>query len=138
MITPGSSRTGLSRTGFSPAGLSRFTDAALLVFLIADGFIVGVLSVSLTYLRVGDTAVPIGIAIAVVGNSMLVWLASRFTDSPLRWGPLLAWVVVLLVSGVTGPGGDVLLITNWRAMALLVGGVVGPAFLGWRGLLNAN
>ncbi|WP_040525061.1 hypothetical protein [Gordonia effusa] len=124
---------GLSRSRFS-----RIVDAALLAFLIIDGFVVGVLSVTLTYLRIGDAAVPVGIAIAMVGNTLLVWLASRFTDSPLRWGPLLAWVVVLLVSGVSGPGGDVLLITNWRAMALLVGGVLGPVVLSWRGLLNTD
>lgn len=121
--------------GFSEERFARTLDAALVALLIVDGFIVGLLSVFLTYVRIGDAVAPIGIAIALVGNTALVWLASRFTESSWRWGPLLAWMVVLLAAGFTGPGGDVVLVTDWRAIVLLLAGVAGPAVLGWRGAL---
>lgn len=111
---------------------SRIADVTMLTMLTLDGLVVGVLSVFLTYFRIGDAAVPIGIAIALVGNSILVWLAARTTDTAWRWAPLLAWMVIVLVAGLSGPGGDVLLVTDWRAIGLLIGGVVGPALLGRR------
>lgn len=105
---------------------SRGIDATLFAFLTLDGLLVGVLSVFLTYVRIDDTAVPIGIAVALVGNAILAWLALGTTDAPWRWAPLLAWMAVVLIAGLSGPGGDVLLVTDWRAIGLLIGGVVGP------------
>lgn len=117
---------------------SDLIDRALFAVLVVDGFIVGVLSVFLTYTRIVDVPVPIGIAIALIGTTVLTWLASRLVDGPAKWLPLLAWFLVVIIGGFSGPGGDILLITDWRAIGLLLGGVVGPVVMSLRGALAGN
>ncbi|HNP58633.1 MAG TPA: facilitated glucose transporter [Gordonia sp. (in: high G+C Gram-positive bacteria)] len=106
-------------------------DIALLVLLFVDGLIVGIASVAALNQHVGTAAAPIGIAVAAIGNALLVWLASGFADSPWNWLPVIGWGIVVLVAVGTGPGGDVLFVSDWRVAALIVAGIAGPAALVW-------
>ena len=118
--------------------LSR-TDRALLTLLIIDGFVVGVLSVAFAYLRLGGIAVPVAAIAAGLVNGVLLWLAAGYTDSPLRWGPMLAWLVALVIGSLPGPGGDVVLVPDGAlllptALLILIGAGI-PAALAWSGRL---
>lgn len=118
--------------------LSR-TDRALLTLLIIDGFVVGVLSVAFAYLRFGGIAVPVAAIAAGLVNGVLLWLAAGYTDSPLRWGPMLAWLVALVIGSLPGPGGDVVLVPDGAlllptALLILIGAGI-PAALAWSGRL---
>lgn len=113
----------------------RVIDRVLLGFLIVDGLIVGLLSVGFVYLRVGGTAVPIAAVIAGLLNCVLLWLAAKYTDGPLRYGPLVAWLLVLAVAGMGGPGGDVMLAlqgsTTLATLLLVIIGLGAPVALAW-------
>lgn len=113
----------------------RVADRVLLGLLIIDGLIVGVLSVGFVYLRIGGTAVPIAAVLAGLLNCVLLWLAAKYTDGPLRYGPLVAWLVVLVVAGMGGPGGDVMLAlqgsTTLATLLLVIIGLGAPVILSW-------
>lgn len=113
----------------------RVADRVLLGLLILDGLIVGVLSVGFVYLRIGGTAVPIAAVLAGLLNCLLLWLAAKYTDGPLRYGPLVAWLVVLVVAGMGGPGGDVMLTlqgsTTLATSLLVIIGLGAPVALSW-------
>ncbi len=101
------------------------------LLLFVDGVIVGILSVAFLNLYVGTVPAPIGILVAAVGNSLLVWLASSFADAPFLWLPVLGWGAVVALGVGTGPGGDVLFGSDWRVAALILAGVGTPVTLAW-------
>lgn len=109
----------------------RAIDIALMVLLFVDGLIVGIASVAALNQYVGTVIAPIGIAVAAIGNALLVWLASGFADPPWNWLPVIGWGIVVLVAVSTGPGGDVLFVSDWRVAALVVAGIAAPAALVW-------
>jgi len=97
--------------------------------LVALSVLVAVLEVLYLPVHVGAVAVPVGALAAAVTNPVLVWAAAEGTDRTLvAAAPLGAWLLTLGVLVVPGPGGDVLLVGDWRALALIVLGVV-PATL---------
>ena len=111
-------------------------DRLLLALLTLDGFVVGLLSVAFAYLRFGGIALPVAALIGGLLNAVLLWLAAGYTSSPLRYAPLAAWgLVVVIAGGIPGPGGDVILSTSGnylvQTLFLLVLGVGPAAFLGW-------
>lgn len=101
-------------------------DIALLVLLFIDGVVVGIASVAFVNPYIGTVAAPIGIGVAAIGNALLVWLASGFADPPLNWLPLAGWGIVIALAVGTGPGGDVLFVSDWRVAALIVAGIAAP------------
>ncbi len=115
-------------------------DRALLALLIVDGFVVGVLSVAFAYLRFGGVALPVAALAAGLLNAVLLWLAAGYTDGPLRWGPMIAWLVALVGGSLPGPGGDVLLLPDGGLLLptvlLIVLGAGIPAALSWSGRLS--
>ncbi|MBD0859722.1 facilitated glucose transporter [Gordonia sp. zg691] len=126
---------GPSRPARKPARNSP-VDRLLLGFLIVDGLAVGLLSVAFAYQRFGGVALPVAAVLAGVVNAVLLWLAAGFTSTPLRYGPLGAWGLVVLVAGaVPGPGGDVILTPGGDYLVqtvLLLALGVGPAVaLSW-------
>lgn len=103
--------------------------AAELVGLVLLAVITAVLEVLYLPVRVGAVPVPVGAAAAVLTNVGLVWAAGERTlRLTVAAAPLGAWVLVVLGCAFSGPGGDVLLVDDWRALVLLVAGVV-PASL---------
>jgi hypothetical protein len=77
----------------------------------------------------GDFPFPITILVAVLTTPLLVTTTAKLVRPGLSWIPLLVWVVVLLVVGVAGPGGDVVLIEDWRTLLLLGGGALPGAMM---------
>lgn len=82
---------------------------ALYLPLTVVGVALGLVSVLLVPLRHGGTLIWAAVAIAVVGAAALCRVGVLLTGR--RAGglvPLLAWLAVVYVLGLTGPGGDVL------------------------------
>jgi hypothetical protein len=71
----------------------------------------------------GGFPFPVTIVLAAVTMPWLVTAATRITPRPLVAGaPLYVWAVLIAVLAVGGPGGDVVVIADWRALLLLLGG----------------
>ncbi|TQM81102.1 hypothetical protein FHX81_3463 [Saccharothrix saharensis] len=75
--------------------------------------------------RVDDLPFPITVVLAVVTTPLLVLAASRYAHRTVgAVSPLLVWVGTLLLFGVFGPGGDVVLLNDWRTLVLFAGGAL--------------
>lgn len=108
---------------------------ATLAVLIFDGFLCGILSVLFLPTYLGSVPFPVSALLAGVANVMLLFAARKVADQPLAIAsPLIAWGVAILVCMLGGPGGDVLLLADWRTALLLLGGLVPPGVLlfNWR------
>nr|WP_296773763.1 hypothetical protein [Rhodococcus sp. (in: high G+C Gram-positive bacteria)] len=108
---------------------------ATLAVLIFDGFLCGILSVLFLPAYLGSVPMPVSAVLAGIANVMLLFAARKVADQPLSIAsPLIGWCVAVLVCMFGGPGGDVLLLADWRTALLLVGGLVPPGILlfGWR------
>jgi hypothetical protein len=79
--------------------------------------------------KLGDFPVPVTVVLAIVTTPLLVTTTAKLVRPGLSWIPLLVWVIVLLVVGVAGPGGDVVLIEDWRTLLLLGGGALPGAMM---------
>ncbi|MFI8770973.1 facilitated glucose transporter [Gordonia sp. NPDC062954] len=113
----------------------RPVDRALLALLVVNGIVVGVLSVAFVYLRFGGIAIPVAAVLAGIVNAVLLWLAAAITDGPLRFLPLLAWLLVLVAGALPGPGGDLVLVPDGTlvlpTLGLLAIGAGVPFLLAW-------
>lgn len=116
-------------------------DRVELAVLVLDAVILAVLELFFLPLRfdgyvlpaAGGWPFPVTALVAAVTVPLLVWRASRLTRHAAGAGaPLYAWVVVVVGLGVvSGPGGDVLLLGDWRALLLVgAGAVPGAVALG--------
>lgn len=71
----------------------------------------------------GGFPFPATVVLAAVSMPWLVTAAARITPRPLVAGaPLYVWAVLIAVLAVAGPGGDVVVIADWRALLLVLGG----------------
>ena len=105
-----------------PVQLPAAVEVLLLVVLAV---LVAALEVLYLPVRAGTVAVPVGAFAALVTNPVLVWAAGdRTTRTVVAAAPLGAWLLTVLLLSFNGPGGDVLLLNDWRALVLLVLGVV--------------
>lgn len=103
---------------------------ATLAVLIFDGFLCGVLSVFFLTTYLGPVPFPASALLAGIANVMLLFAARKVADTPLAVGaPLMGWGAGVLLCMLGGPGGDVLLLADWRTALLLVGGLAPPGFL---------
>lgn len=115
-------------------------DRVVLGFLVLDAVLLAVLELLYLPLWIGAVQFPITAAVAAVTTPLLVAEAARLSRSRLAAAaPLLAWLATTFVLGVLGPGGDVVLIGDWRALLLIGGGAIPAAMmlgiqLGKRGL----
>lgn len=101
-----------------PSVVEARTTLALLTF---DGFVCAVLSVLFLPAYIGTTPFPVTILIAAVVNLLLVLGARRFTDRALgAAAPLIGWLAGFAVCAIGGPGGDVLVVSDWRTLLLVV------------------
>ncbi|PWV73146.1 hypothetical protein SAMN05421630_111178 [Prauserella marina] len=113
----------------------------LLAVLILDAVLLALLELFLLPLRLdgvllpklGDVPFPISVLIAVVTTPLLVALAIPLIGKRLAGVPLIAWLLTLFVVGLQGPGGDLVLVADWRAFALLAGGALPAAIVLGRG-----
>ncbi|GAB10613.1 hypothetical protein GOARA_061_00520 [Gordonia araii NBRC 100433] len=111
--------------------MSDDTDIPFRFLFFIDGVVVGILSLGFLNLYIGSTMAPLGILAAAVGNALLVWLASGTVASPWHWAPVFGWGLVMALALGSGPGGDSLLVDDWRFAVLLFAGVGAPATVMW-------
>lgn len=103
---------------------TRTADNGTLAMLTFDGFLCAVLSVLFLPLDIGATPFPVTILLAAVVNLLLVIGARIVTTSARKAAlPLVGWLVGFLVCMVPGPGGDLLLLGDWRTLLLLIAAV---------------
>lgn len=108
---------------------------ATLAVLIFDGFLCGVLSVFFLPAYLGSVPFPVSALLAGIANVMLLFAARKVADQPAAIAsPMIAWGVAVLLCMFGGPGGDVLLLADWRTAFLLLGGLIPPGVLlfSWR------
>ncbi|MFD7656028.1 hypothetical protein ACFV4N_18825 [Actinosynnema sp. NPDC059797] len=112
------------------------TDRLALIGIAAAAFVLAVLELFFLPLRldgtllprVNDWPFPIAVVLAVVTTPLLVRLASGYARRTSgAASPLLVWMATLLLFGLLGPGGDVLLLNDWRTLVLFAGGVLPSA-----------
>jgi hypothetical protein len=73
--------------------------------------------------------VPLSALVALISNPWLVRRAGELTGAVGAALPLIAWIVTISVLGLSGPGGDVLLLGDWPSMLLILAGLVPAAFV---------
>jgi hypothetical protein len=109
----------------------RLADRLVLLALTVDGLIVGVLSVAFLNVYTGTVPVPVTAVVGAILLAAFVRIATDLTASPVRYGPLLAWLVPVFAGLLGGPGGDVMLYADWRTLLLVVLGVGAPVVTSW-------
>ena len=111
-------------------------DRALVGLLLVDSAALAVIELLFLPLRldgyllpdIGDLPLPIMPLVALVTMRWLVSTAARLSPSmPVASAPLLVWLLTLGVFGLAGPGGDLMLTADWRALLLLVCGAIPAA-----------
>lgn len=111
-------------------------DTPLLGLLTFDAALLGAFGLVFTPLYVGAVPVPMG---ALLSALILPWLVLRAGEVEPHPGvagtPVLTWLLVVGVLGLTGPGGDVLLPPTWQSLVLVVGGL-GSGLLALRRVLT--
>lgn len=91
----------------------------LLLLLVVDTVLLAVLELFFLPLRIGVVPVPVTALVGAVTTPWLVSTTGKLVRPGLSWVPLAVWVVVVFGVGMLGPGGDVVLIQDWRALVLL-------------------
>ncbi|MGW4402045.1 hypothetical protein ACWEHA_42660 [Amycolatopsis nivea] len=103
----------------------------MLVLLAFDAVVLALLELFFLPLRVGplgEVPLPITAVVGAVTTPWLVLTAAKLVRPGLSFVPLLVWVLVVFGVGLFGPGGDVVLVQDWRAL-LLLGASALPAAL---------
>jgi hypothetical protein len=113
-------------------------DGGLLGLLLLDAILLAGIGLVLTPFYVDAVPVPVGAILVVLVLPWLVLRAVEIDPRPSVAGaPLWAWLIVTLVLGLWGPGGDAILpmapTTAWTSLVLVGGGLLaGVVALRWR------
>ncbi|MFF1609922.1 hypothetical protein ACFVYA_19270 [Amycolatopsis sp. NPDC058278] len=91
----------------------------LLALLAVDTVLLALLELFFLPLRIGVVPVPVTVLVGAVTTPWLVWTTAKLVRPGLSWVPLALWVLVVFGVGLLGPGGDLVLIQDWRALLLL-------------------
>ncbi|MEV7044869.1 hypothetical protein [Amycolatopsis sp. NPDC051061] len=112
----------------------------ILALLAVDTVLLAVLELFFLPLRIGVVPLPVTVVVGAVTTPWLVSTTAKLVRPGLSWVPLAVWVVVVFGFGLLGPGGDLVLIQDWRALvllgasalpgALVLGGGLGRAAVG--------
>ncbi|WP_433759109.1 hypothetical protein [Nocardia sp. CA-135398] len=99
----------------------------IIAVLVVDGLITLALEVLYLPTYINTVAFPLSAVLAGVINVLLVMGVRSITH---RVGamilPLAAWTLGFLTCSFTGPGGDIMLGSDWRTLLLLFCGLVPP------------
>ncbi|GAB1508404.1 hypothetical protein [Actinophytocola sp. KF-1] len=108
-----------------------------LAVLVVDAAVLAVLELLFLPLRfdgyllpyaLGGVPVPLSAVVAALTTPWLVSVAGKLSPKLLvAAAPLLAWIVVVGVFGMFGPGGDLVLISDWRSLLLFACGALPSA-----------
>ncbi|MEU7528882.1 hypothetical protein AB0A74_24335 [Saccharothrix sp. NPDC042600] len=111
-------------------------DRLAIAAFVVQAFVLAVLELLFLPLRldgtllpkVADYPFPVAVVVAIITTPLLVMGAASYARRPLAAAaPLLVWLGTLLVLGVFGPGGDVVLVNDWRTLLLFAGGMLPSA-----------
>jgi|SRR5215217_3508822 len=122
-------RMAISRTAANGQTSSK-SSRGLFALLIVDVILLGIVELFFLPLRLdgallpdaGGFPVPVTVLIALVTTPLVVFLTAKLVRPQLAIFPLAAWVVTILVLAIAGPGGDRVLVEDWRALLLLAAG----------------
>nr|WP_166641805.1 hypothetical protein [Amycolatopsis sp. SID8362] len=92
------------------------------LFLLLLGFdtvLLAILELFFLPLRIGVVPLPVTVLVGAVTTPWLVSTTAKLVRPALSWVPLAVWVLVVFGVGMLGPGGDLVLIQDWRALLLL-------------------
>lgn len=113
--------------------------ALTLVVLIVDAVILAVVELLFLPLRfdgyllpytLGGISVPASAVVAALSTPWLVSVAGKLSPRMLfASAPLLAWIVAVAVFGMFGPGGDLVLVSDWRSLLLFACGALPSALV---------
>jgi hypothetical protein len=90
-----------------------------LLLLALDTVLLAVLELFFLPLRIGVVPLPLMVVVGAVTTPWLVSTTAKLVRPGLSWVPLAVWVLVVFGVGLLGPGGDLVLIQDWRALVLL-------------------
>ena len=91
----------------------------LLALLVFDTVLFALIELFFLPLRIGTVPVPVTVLVGAVSTPWLVSTTAKLVRPGLSWVPLAVWVLVVFGVGLLGPGGDLVLIQDWRALLLL-------------------
>ena len=107
-----------------------------LLLLVTAALAVGELLYLPLYL--GTVPFPVTVLVAAATMPWLIRSAGTLHDRGLVVAsPLLVWLLVIFVFGLLGPGGDAVLVPDWRTLLLLAAGAL-PAAIVLGGTLAAQ
>lgn len=122
-------------------------DAVLFPLLVVDAMLLALLEVFFLPLRldgsllpdVGALPAPVVIVVAALTTPLLVsqtarWSARMGMARGIASLPLVVWALTVIAVGFLGPGGDQVLVADWRSLLLLAGGALPAAFVLGRAL----
>jgi len=109
----------------------------LLVVLLLDTVLLATLELFFLPVRLdgkllpeaGDAPMPLSVLVAILTTPLLVVQAGKLVSPRAAFAPLVVWVLTVLILGLFGPGGDLVLIQDWRALLLIAGGALPAAVM---------
>ncbi|HET9138608.1 hypothetical protein [Actinophytocola sp.] len=113
-------------------------DRLFLAVLLVDSMVLAVLELLYLPLRfdgwllpdLNGFPLPVSALVAALTLPLLVHLSGRLsTRTSVAAAPLLVWLLCIGVFGLMGPGGDLVLTEDWRALLLLAGGALPAAYM---------
>ncbi|WP_327093582.1 hypothetical protein OIE68_25385 [Nocardia vinacea] len=100
---------------------------AIIAVLVLDALIALALEVLYLPTYINTIAFPLSAVLAGVVNVLLVMGVRSITHRvSAMFLPVAAWTLGFLTCSVTGPGGDIMLGSDWRTLLLLFCGLVPP------------
>jgi hypothetical protein len=107
----------------------RANSLLVVVVLTLDAALLAMMELMFLTLTVGVVPLPVSALVALVSTPWLVRRAGELAGPGGASAPLIAWIAVIGVLGLAGPGGDVLLLGDWSTLALVIAGLVPAAFV---------
>jgi hypothetical protein len=115
----------------------RVRDWVTLAFLMVDAVVLAVAELLFLPLRfdgfllpyiLGGIVLPLSPLVAALTTPWLVSVAGRLSPKLLvAAAPLFAWLLAVAVFGMFGPGGDLVLVADWRSLLLFACGALPSA-----------
>jgi predicted membrane-bound mannosyltransferase len=110
-----------------------------LAVLVVDAMVLAVVELLFLPLRfdgyllpdaLGGLPVPLSALLAALTTPWLVSVAGKIVPRlAVAAAPLIAWILVIAVFGVFGPGGDLVLVADWRSLLLFACGALPSAIV---------
>ncbi|TDV47074.1 hypothetical protein [Actinophytocola oryzae] len=117
----------------------RVRDWLVLTVLVVDAVVLAVLELMFLPLgfdgyllphTLGGAPLPVSALVAALTTPWLVGVAGRVSPRMLvAAAPLIGWFLAVVVFGMFGPGGDLVLVSDWRSLLLFACGALPSALV---------